>query len=713
MKVASPRRVSCSVLLWATLASGCGDAPSSGPIQLARLPLGSVSYARATELSHLVLDEEGAPWLRLELERGDWRRAPLDGRWVTDVGLMGLAPPDVEEPNRLLSLSDDRTFVAGGILNQSNPYGFYVAGARLFLDLPESELPPESAVLDQRFQVRSIGEAGTFRAHSRRASGDGFGLMTGESLSLRLGRSDATRLRGVLCVEPLEADALLGLPTESGTRAREPVEVTWTDGELLLERLVLEAPAAGAVHAVSIELPASRDRDLRLSVSGLPAIVTLLDPVLTAEADGARSERPDILLFQADTLRADTVPLLGDDGTPLAPHVRAFADGGVEFERVWSTGTHTLPAHGSLLASLLPPQAQLWAHGDVLPDSADTLAERLSEEGYRTIAVTDSVVVSSLFGFSQGFDVFSESNSGVESTLDRIRTLVAGDDPRPLFLFVQTYCMHTPYEPTDAARRRLGQGRPGLDADRFEDLDRLLRAAQATRDAAALSEWTPRLRALYDAQLHDLDRLFGSTLAHLDERRGPGGIRVFTSDHGEAFGEHGEYWHGGVPYEEQARVPLVVQAPGLQPARSQRQTSLLDVAGSILDLAGVRRPPSWTTGSVFDDGDPGAALTFRAYRSVQGAGTVAVTAWPHKLYLREESVPRSAEDVLGAAHLAEDPREERPYRSDRPEAQRPDWALPLLERLAPTLEAAYEVRARGTSVVVDAAKREELDALGY
>jgi arylsulfatase A-like enzyme len=62
---------------------------------------------------------------------------------------------------------------------------------------------------------------------------------------------------------------------------------------------------------------------------------------------------------------------------------------------------------------------------------------------------------------------------------------------------------------------------------------------------------------------------------------------VLTGDHGEAFGEHGEYFHGRDLWDEIVRVPLLVHVPGAGPHRLSRRVSHADLAPTVLDLAGI------------------------------------------------------------------------------------------------------------------------------
>jgi arylsulfatase A-like enzyme len=66
-----------------------------------------------------------------------------------------------------------------------------------------------------------------------------------------------------------------------------------------------------------------------------------------------------------------------------------------------------------------------------------------------------------------------------------------------------------------------------------------------------------------------------------------------TSDHGEAFGEHGLIEHGGHLYPEVLKVPLVLAAPGRLPAgvRVREPVQMHDLHATLLDLAGIGSLP--------------------------------------------------------------------------------------------------------------------------
>jgi arylsulfatase A-like enzyme len=59
---------------------------------------------------------------------------------------------------------------------------------------------------------------------------------------------------------------------------------------------------------------------------------------------------------------------------------------------------------------------------------------------------------------------------------------------------------------------------------------------------------------------------------------------VFTSDHGEAFGEHGMIRHGFEIWEALVRVPLIFYVPGAKAHHVKQRRGAIDVVPTILDL---------------------------------------------------------------------------------------------------------------------------------
>lgn len=105
-----------------------------------------------------------------------------------------------------------------------------------------------------------------------------------------------------------------------------------------------------------------------------------------------------------------------------------------------------------------------------------------------------------------------------------------------------------------------------------------------------------RLRALYDSRVELMDGILGGLIGGMESAGlGDRTIVVVTSDHGERFREHGGHAHGPDLYEELLRVPLVIAGPGLPTGfESEEQVSLIGLAPTLLELAGITAPESYT-----------------------------------------------------------------------------------------------------------------------
>ena len=101
----------------------------------------------------------------------------------------------------------------------------------------------------------------------------------------------------------------------------------------------------------------------------------------------------------------------------------------------------------------------------------------------------------------------------------------------------------------------------------------------------------PRPRAGYASMISDLDDKSGGLLAALAAAGlAEDTIIVLTSDHGDMLGERG-LWYKMSFFEDSARVPLIVHAPGrIEPRRVAENVSLVDLLPAFLDLASVDRP---------------------------------------------------------------------------------------------------------------------------
>lgn len=368
--------------------------------------------------------------------------------------------------------------------------------------------------------------------------------------------------------------------------------------EIFLHNTQATEPPSMQRHVVDFD---AKHGPLRFSVEGAPALTAFLTPTIGPREFGNYVERPwgerrpDLVIFLADTFRADNLAAYGGDGLET-PNLDVSFERGLVFEQTWAPSSWTLPSHASLFTGLFPYQHGAVSHTASLGEDAVTIAEHLAAAGYRTGAITDAGYVTREAGLDQGFEWFDQDWGDMDEALDQVEAFIAADDGRPMFLFFQTYRAHTPYAPNPAQRERLSQR-----------LD-LSRDFGVVRDAVFGGKgWNPvhdptvaapddmrRFRDLYQSAVAALD-LGWKRFEGIAQRNGlfDSGNLIVTSDHGEAFYEHGIIGHGNGVFEEQLRVPLAMFGRGIQPGRNPHVASLLDLAATLSDLAGLSRAPQW------------------------------------------------------------------------------------------------------------------------
>ncbi len=704
--------------LAALVAAACGDAPEPGPAVLrmaaedprwsversgVRGAAGPAPLALAGGLSASVTrDVAGALWIEMDLPRELWFPDLPPGTWACQPPVGGIGRRIGRGVTHRLTLRGRalRDFLSLPAARALPPPGtFHVTGNRVTVFQPEGSPAPEDVRLALRERHAQKDALGDRRVSGRRFSGEGFSLWPGETLVWRGPLPARAALSFSFCAEPAVAG------TAGGT-----VGFRVLLDERELAGGTLDVVVGGATRAVRVELPPGRAREgtLRFEVEGPFAYTSVLAPlVLDLERLAAAERPPDVVVFLADTLRADALGPWGGDPR-LAPEVERFAARARVFENAWSTATYTLPAHASMFTGRYPRELGVAGLARAIPP-VPTIAGLLARRGYRCGAITDAGMVSKVYALDQGFQWFDERSEGLDSTLARARAFLDQDPELPVFLFVQTYRAHEPYHVSDATRAALGETL-GLDFE--ETSEELLAAIGGT--STELGEDTPearaalaRLRALYLGGVADLDAAFGRFVDDLDARGLlERGVLVLASDHGEAFGERGTIAHRGPVLEAQTRVPLALAGRGIEPGRVREAASLLDLAPTIAELAGAPADPAWSGASLLHPLGARALYAFQCQEQAEGS-TLAAIEWPYKVIAREDPAALSAGAVELAFDLAADPDE----RDDR--AGDADWPRALLlrhaERLARLLVPAVDApRAEPDALELDA-----LRALGY
>ncbi len=369
-----------------------------------------------------------------------------------------------------------------------------------------------------------------------------------------------------------------------------------------LSRRILFFAATAAAAASAAVLPVSAP-PAAPSAAGPSASAAVLDPdpalVLPVPASAPPPAARGCILVSIDTLRVDHLGAYGY-GFPTSPNVDSFRRDAVLFSAAIAQAPSTLPSHASMLTSLLVPHhGASFMNGTGLAPQVTTLAEILREHGIRTLSFNEGGQIGPESGLGRGFNRYRSTLTGPgTSSLARevafATAWLRGHLDQPFFLFLHTYQVHHPYTPDRQHLARIETSPyhgplPAAETP-LEVLDKINEG------------WLPLARgdlrhivATYDAQVRAMDDGFGELLAFLkDKGLYDQTLVVFTSDHGEEFGEHGRVgWHSHTLYDELLRVPLLIKYPGNAHAGAtvSRQVRGIDIAPTVLRAMGVAPPP--------------------------------------------------------------------------------------------------------------------------
>jgi iduronate 2-sulfatase len=198
---------------------------------------------------------------------------------------------------------------------------------------------------------------------------------------------------------------------------------------------------------------------------------------------------------------------------------------------------------------------------------------------------------------------------------------------KPFFLAVGFYKPHTPY----LAPKKYFDLYPlediQLPKEPAAHLERIPTAALSSTQPwpwfGVTEQQARECKQAYYATISFVDAQIGRVLDALDRLKlWENTIVVFWSDHGYLLGEHG-LWMKQSCFEESARVPLIIAAPG-QKARgkgSPRTVELIDLYPTLADLAGLT-PPKHLEGASLRPllNDPKAKWARPAFTQVQRGG---------------------------------------------------------------------------------------------
>lgn len=343
-----------------------------------------------------------------------------------------------------------------------------------------------------------------------------------------------------------------------------------------------------------------------------------------------------VLYVDIDTLRADHLGCYGYD-RDTSPNIDAVAATGVRFDQVYASDVPCLPSRTALGTGMFGIRNGVVNHGGRAADlraegadrgfvsryGADSWAGLLYRAGWRTASISSFAFRHSApwwnAGFMETMNLMrgaggEDAHDVLPVALDWLTRNGAGDE---WFLHVHLWDPHTPYSvpawygnpfesdpvPTwlteevrshhwtlpgpHSAQEVTGYG--------HDDLGYAARHPRQPLAASSMDE-VKRIVDGYDVGIHYADRAVGTLLDHLDDLEVLDDTAVMiSSDHGEAFGELGVYCDHQAADEATCHIPMVLRWPGLAPGVDPGLHYHLDLAATVVDLAGAvdELPAHW------------------------------------------------------------------------------------------------------------------------
>jgi arylsulfatase A-like enzyme len=313
----------------------------------------------------------------------------------------------------------------------------------------------------------------------------------------------------------------------------------------------------------------------------------------------------NVLLVVLESHRAVNVGHLRPDGRGSTPVLDRLAAEGTTFTSAVCNGLPTIASFMTIQTGLLP-HPEVFVATTPLGRPPRSLPETLREHGYVTRFFTAADPgwdnqTPWLVRWYDGWE-FDRTRQNDRALFERMRVWLGAERPqdRPFFVMAMTRTNHVPFE------RIPGVGRTGGDA-----LDERIRDTMRYTDAA-----------------------LGELLAAVP----PHTVVIVTGDHGFPLGEHGTSRLGETAHVEATAVPLVLWGdhPKLMAIRGRRAEPAghIDIAPTVLDLAGIDRSGTWMGRSLVSGDAAGAdeltiapMLEWAAERGARRA-LVAPARWP-------------------------------------------------------------------------------------
>jgi arylsulfatase A-like enzyme len=360
------------------------------------------------------------------------------------------------------------------------------------------------------------------------------------------------------------------------------------------------------------------------------------------------------IVWVSGALRADHLGCYGAHRV-RTPTIDTLAASGARFDQCIAAAPRTSLAAMSIATGRYPHRHGILDWGCDLAPETETIQGRFARAGYDVAS----------FVFDEGFlfrNVAEAMVRGRSDSIDPILGWLHANAGRPFHLFVHSWATHLPFNAPHRSRAEWREGKR-----------RIIERIQSDRAGGVEQSREAYRRAVEHQSEHNI----AAVLETLDELELLDSTAVvITADHGDSWGERfadksevrGVYQlHGAGLWDEVLHVPLIVAAPGIEPAIVRSQVRSVDVAPTVLELAGLD-PLSVADGAsllpLLDGSESGDRTALAVTSDLGNLSQMAVRRPPWKLV---RWVPSDDEE---AYRLDLDPREQTDVRAQVPKRLR-------------------------------------------
>jgi len=334
-----------------------------------------------------------------------------------------------------------------------------------------------------------------------------------------------------------------------------------------------------------------------------------------SQAIAAKKEQPNILLIVTDQQHADAISALGNPDLHT-PAMDELVKNGMTFRRSYSTNPVCGPARSSIFTGRVPSETGVHRNGKPVRDGIPNLGQWLgANSDYECVYSGKWHLAKSYDNNIPGFRVLHTGIGGMGTVCDTAVSMSCAsyilNRPKQAQPFMMVAAFMQPHDicewlrhnttvpdefPYPSIRNQLPPLPDNFEFDRNEPRELSVRR---NKGEGVAGNWTEEFwRYYFWSYYRHVEQVDGEIGRVLDAVRMKNlekeTLVIFTADHGEGMGHH-QTVRKNIPYDEAARVPMVVRFPGKVPAgvdEKQKLVSGLDIVPTICDYAGVAPPPS-------------------------------------------------------------------------------------------------------------------------